>query len=187
MRRALFLSLMACLALLVAAGLAGSLAQSTPAASKAITPSPIYTAAQLGAPAGDDWLMHMGNLKGHRYSSLTQISKANVGTLKLAWKINLGYCTTKNAACGSLEANAVVANGVQYIQDPFGAVYALDGATGARLWKWTPTYEAGLRRRLRLAESRASRSARARSSPGSPTASSTASTRRTAPSSGRRK
>ena len=143
MRRALFLSLMACLALLVAAGLAGSLAQSTPAASKAITPSPIYTAAQLGAPAGDDWLMHMGNLKGHRYSSLTQISKANVGTLKLAWKINLGYCTTKNAACGSLEANAVVANGVQYIQDPFGAVYALDGATGARLWKWTPTYEAG--------------------------------------------
>ncbi len=85
--------------------------------------------------------MHMGNLKGHRYSSLTQISKANVGTLKLAWKINLGYCATKNAACGSLEANAVVADGVQYFQDPFGAVYALDGATGARLWKWTPTYE----------------------------------------------
>ena len=90
MRRALFLSVTACIALLVAAGLAGSLAQSTPAASTAITPSPIYTAAQLGAPAGDDWLMHMGNLKGHRYSSLTQISKANVGTLKLAWKINLG-------------------------------------------------------------------------------------------------
>ena len=139
MRRALFLSVTACLALLAAAGLAGSLAESTPAASTAITPSPIYTAAQLGAPAGDDWLMHMGNLKGHRYSSLTQISKANVGTLKLAWKINLGYCATKNAACGSFEANAVVANGIQYQQDPFGAVYALDGATGARLWKWTPT------------------------------------------------
>ena len=154
MRRALFLSLTACLALLAAAGLAGSLAQSTPAASKAITPSPIYTAAQLGAPAGDDWLMHMGNLKGHRYSSLTQISKANVGTLKLAWKINLGYCTTKNAACGSFEANAVVANGVQYIQDPFGAVYALDGATGARLWKWTPTYEARASARLGLEKAR---------------------------------
>ena len=109
MRRALFVSLTACLGLLVAAGLAGSLAESTPAASKAITPSPIYTAAQLGAPAGDDWLMHMGNLKGHRYSSLTQISKANVGTLKLAWKVDLGYCTTNNAACGSFEANAVVA------------------------------------------------------------------------------
>src|SRR6188768_2403214 len=143
MRKALLVSLTVCLGLLVAAGLAGSLAESTPAASKAITPSPIYTAAQLGAPAGDDWLMHMGNLKGHRYSSLTQVSKANVGTLKLAWKINLGYCATKNAACGSFEANAVVANGVQYMQDPFGSVYALDGATGARLWKWTPTYETG--------------------------------------------
>ena len=41
------------------------------------------------------------------------------------------------------EANAVVADGTYYIQDPFGAVYALDGATGARLWKWTPTYDAG--------------------------------------------
>src|SRR5678815_4731365 len=143
MRRALFLSVTACLALLAAAGLAGSLAESTPAASTAITPSPIYTAAQLGAPAGDDWLMHMGNLKGHRYSSLTQVSKANVGTLKLAWKINLGYCATKNAACGSFEANAVVANGVQYMQDPRGAHYALDGPPGARLWNWTPTSEAG--------------------------------------------
>jgi PQQ-dependent dehydrogenase (methanol/ethanol family) len=141
MRRPLFLSLTACLALLVAAGLAGSLAQATPAASTAITPSPIYTAAQLGAPAGDDWLMHMGNLKGHRYSSLTQITKANVASLKLAWRVDLGYCTTNNAACGSFEANSVVANGVQYTQDPFGAVYALDGATGALLWKWTPTYE----------------------------------------------
>ena len=53
------------------------------------------------------------------------------------------HCATKNAACGSFEANAVVADGTYYIQDPFGAVYALDGATGARLWKWTPTYEAG--------------------------------------------
>ncbi len=50
MRRALFLSITACLALLVAAGLAGSLAQSTAAASSAITPSPIYTAASSGRP-----------------------------------------------------------------------------------------------------------------------------------------
>ena len=92
MRRALFLSLTACLGLLVAAGLAGSLAESTPAASTAITPSPAYTAAQLDAPAGNNWLTHMGNLKGWRYSSLTQINKSNVATLKEAWNINLGYC-----------------------------------------------------------------------------------------------
>ena len=111
MRRALFVSVTVCLGLIVAAAVAGSMAQSTPAARSAITPSPIYTAAQLGAPAGDNWLSHMGNLKGWRYSSLTQINKANVSTLKEAWQINLGYCATKNAACGSLEANAVVAGG----------------------------------------------------------------------------
>jgi glucose dehydrogenase len=111
----------------------------------AITPSPVYTAAQLGAPAGDDWLVHFGNLKGTRYSSLTQINKSNVGTLKEAWHISLGVCRTHDAACGSMESNAVVANGVQYTQvAPLGDVFAIDGATGAVIWKWTPTYEQGL-------------------------------------------
>ena len=76
----------------------------------AITPSPAYTAAQLNAPAGNNWLTHMGSLDGHRFSSLTQITPANVGQLKEAWHINLGTCPTKDAACGSLEANAVVAH-----------------------------------------------------------------------------
>ncbi len=112
-------------------------------ASNAITPSPIYTASQLGAPAGDNWLMHMGNLKGQRYSSLTQVNKTNVSSLKLAWKINLGYCKTHDAACGSLEANAVVADGIYYMTAPLGDVWALDGATGKTLWQWKPTYDAG--------------------------------------------
>jgi PQQ-dependent dehydrogenase (methanol/ethanol family) len=128
-----------CVGLLVVLAVAAS-GQS---ASNAITPSPIYTPSQLGAPAGDDWLMHMGNSKGWRYSSLTQINKSNVSTLAPAWKINLGYCKTKDAACGSLEANAVVANGTYYMQDPFGSVYALDGATGATIWKWVPTFDPG--------------------------------------------
>src|SRR5205807_829515 len=77
----------------------------------AITPAPAWTADQLAAPAGDDWISNMGNLSGWRYSSLTQVTPANVANLKLAWKINLGTCLTKDAACGSLEANAVVYKG----------------------------------------------------------------------------
>ena len=50
-----------------------------------------------------------GSLNGNRYSSLKQIDKSNVATLKQAWKINLGTCKTKDAQCGSLEANAAVA------------------------------------------------------------------------------
>jgi glucose dehydrogenase len=87
----------------------------------------------------------MGNLSGWRYSSLTQINKANVATLKEAWHINLGTCPagTKNASCGSLEANAVVSDGTYYINTPKADVFALDAATGKQLWHWTPTYEPG--------------------------------------------
>jgi len=107
----------------------------------AITPSPAYTAAQLNAPAGNNWLTHMGSLNGQRFSSLTQITPANVGQLKEAWHINLGTCPTKDAACGSLEANAVVADGTYYIQTPKSDVFALDAVTGATLWHFTPQYD----------------------------------------------
>ena len=137
MRRAGLISLFCFFGLLVAGGAFAGKSSTT-----AITPSPVYTASELGAPAGDDWLSYFGNLKGNRYSSLTQINKANVSTLKQAWHISLGVCLTHNAACGSMESNAVVANGVQYTQvAPLGDVFALDGATGATLWRWTPTYD----------------------------------------------
>jgi glucose dehydrogenase len=83
----------------------------------------------------------MGSLNGNRYSSLSQITPANVGTLKEAWHIHLGTCVTHDAQCGSLEANAVVADGVYYIQTPKSDVFALDAATGAQLWHWVPTYD----------------------------------------------
>jgi len=141
MRGFVLLALATCLGLLVAG--AGVLAPRSGAAATAITPSPAYTAAQLDAPAGDNWLTNMGNLSGWRYSSLTQINKSNVATLKEAWHINLGTCATKDAACGSLEANAVVADGTYYINTPKADVFALDAATGAELWHWKPTYEPG--------------------------------------------
>src|SRR3954447_13002759 len=139
MHRVGLFSLVCCLAFLVAGG-----ALFGETATRSITPSPVYTAAELGAPAGKDWLGHFGNIKGPRYSSLTQINKSNVATLKEAWHISLGVCPTHNAACGSMESNAVVANGVQYTQvAPLGDVFAIDGATGKVLWKWTPNYLEG--------------------------------------------
>jgi quinohemoprotein ethanol dehydrogenase len=142
MRRVVLLFVAFGVGLLVAgAGIVSAGGKSS--ARPAISPSPAYTAAQLSAPAGANWLTHMGSLDGKRYSSLSQITPANVGQLKEAWHINLGTCPTKDAACGSLEANAVVADGTYYIQTPKSDVFALDAATGATLWHWTPTYEAG--------------------------------------------
>ena len=139
MRGFVLLLLASCLGLLVAG--AGGLAAGSGAATLAITPSPAWTATQLNTPPAENWLNHMGNLAGTRYSSLTQISKSNVATLKEAWHINLGTCATKDAACGSLEANAVVADGTYYIQTPKGETFALDAATGATIWKFVPAYD----------------------------------------------
>jgi quinohemoprotein ethanol dehydrogenase len=139
MRQFALLALASCLLLAAVGG--ASVAQSG-AARTAITPSPAWTADQLNAPAGDNWLSHMGNLSGWRYSSLTQINKSNVASLKEAWHINLGTCKTKDAACNSLEANAIVADGTYYITTPKADVFALDAATGKELWHWVPVYEA---------------------------------------------
>src|SRR5438552_15010711 len=139
MRRLVAVPLLALVVLVV--GVGASLSGLSAPATTLITPSPAYTADQLAAPAGDNWLTHMGSLNGNRYSSLTQITAANVGTLKEAWHIHLGTCTTKDAQCGSLEANAAVADGVYYIQTPKSDVFALDAATGKQLWHWVPTYD----------------------------------------------
>ena len=128
-----------CFLLVVVGGAAAS--SRSDAARTAITPAPAFTAEQMNAPAGANWLSNMGNLPGDRYSSLTQVTPANVSTLKEAWHIHLGTCTTKDAACGSLEANAVVYDGTYYIQTPKSDVFALDAATGATLWHYVPVYD----------------------------------------------
>src|SRR4051794_22992822 len=140
MRRFVFFGVVFCL-LVVA--VVGSQVSKSGAARTAITPAPAFTADELNALPGNNWLSHMGNLAGTRYSSLNQITKANVATLKEAWHINLGTCATKNATCGSLEANAVVYDGTYYFTTPKGETFALDATTGAQLWKYTPTFEAG--------------------------------------------
>ena len=129
MRRAVF-PVIFVLGLTVLGLLAAGGGASSSAPQKAHAVSPAYTAAQLNAYPGDNWITPGGDLKNSRYSTLTQITQANVGTLKEAWKISLGICPAKDASCGSNEANAVVADGVYYLPSGKGHVFALDAATG---------------------------------------------------------
>jgi len=126
---------------------------------KAITPSPAYTDAQLSAPSADNWLMYYGDLSGSRYSSLNQITTANVSQLKELWHMSLGTCTAdiiagkpivpgapngspNNATnCGSMESNPVAIDGVLYTTNaPLGQTFAIDAATGKIIWTYTPSY-----------------------------------------------
>jgi quinohemoprotein ethanol dehydrogenase len=113
------------------------------AAVKAITPAPAFTAAQLDSAPGSDWLVVHGDLGSRNFSSLNQVNASNVAGMKLAWSTHLGgLCTATNRSCGA-EANALVYQGVMYLEDGAGSTSAIDAATGEHLWDYKPTYDPG--------------------------------------------
>jgi quinohemoprotein ethanol dehydrogenase len=149
----------AVLAIVAVVGILSASASSSRVVTKTITPSPPWTAAQLSAPAGDNWFEYYGSLTGDRYSSLNQITTSNASTLKEVWHTSLGTCTPALIAgtpvisgapkgapgnqtnCGSMESNPVAVDGVLYTTNsPLGQVFAIDAATGTNIWTWTPSY-----------------------------------------------
>jgi quinohemoprotein ethanol dehydrogenase len=127
---------------LLALALSASAGSTTLQASKAaaITPAPPFTAAQLNAPAGSDWLTVGGGLNDNRNSSLTQINSSNVSGLKLAWTGS--FKLTGAAATAGEEGAAVSYGGTLFIPNSFNGVQALDGASGQALWNYTPVNDA---------------------------------------------
>src|SRR5437879_9592674 len=61
----------------------------------------------LGA---QEWAVYGGGPESIRYSSLTQINRANVQRLQVAWTFDASDGTVGT----ELEANAIVSHGVQY-------------------------------------------------------------------------
>src|SRR6185503_18335724 len=71
----------------------------------------------------------------NRYSPLTQITPANVTTLQRAWSIHLkpaGY----SGKLREDEAIPIVIAGTMYLGSPYGAVLALDAASGTEKWRF---------------------------------------------------
>jgi alcohol dehydrogenase (cytochrome c) len=93
-----------------------------PAASRPFTP---VTQKMLENPSPDDWLMFSRTYDAQRYSPLKQITKQNVGQLKMVYSIDMPNGTT--------ETIPLVHDGVMYATLPSGAVRALDAATGTTI------------------------------------------------------
>src|ERR1700722_13062918 len=144
MHRAIFVPLALAFGLFVVGAGASSAARTT---AQAIPLTPAFTAAQLSAHAGANWLSVQGDLENDRYSTLTQIKPSNVTKLTQAWHIHLGDCATHNQLCSGEEENATVYDGVMYLEDVHSQVFALNAATGKTIWKinpkWLPGYKAG--------------------------------------------
>jgi quinoprotein glucose dehydrogenase len=84
-------------------------------------------AAQEPSRAGADWFSYGGDPGGTRYSSLREITKANVGQLKEAWQFEA-------PDPGRLQTTPLVVNGTMYVVSPRQKVIALDAATGRQKW-----------------------------------------------------
>jgi alcohol dehydrogenase (cytochrome c) len=77
-----------------------------------------------------NWLTYSGNYNGHRHSALSQITTANVASLKAAWVYQ------SREAAGKLECSPLVIDGVLYLTERPNIVSALDTRTGRALWTY---------------------------------------------------
>ena len=89
-----------------------------------------------------NWLLHHQNYQGHRFSALKEIDTGTVANLRLAFTVGLGGLQAGGRyANGNLEATPLVDDGIMYIPDGWGAVYAIDvrsGRKGEIKWKFDP-------------------------------------------------
>jgi alcohol dehydrogenase (cytochrome c) len=85
------------------------------------------TEAILQTPPAEDWLNWRRTRDAHGHSPLSQMTTANVGTLRLAWALAL--------ADGGGPLTPLVRDGVMYLGQGGGILQALDGATGDVIWQ----------------------------------------------------
>ncbi len=102
-----------------------------------------------GAAAGQsrtvNWPVYGGDDDHSHYTTLSQISPANVAKLKVAWT----YETKDEFAGSEMQANPIVIDGVLYATTPKLQVFALDAATGKQLWRFDPNNGAAPTSRIR--------------------------------------
>ena len=95
----------------------------------------------LGVPAhvsaqgrSVDWPVRGGTTDHTHYSTLDQITPANVARLELAWTFD----THDDFPGSEMQATPIIVDGVLYATTPKLRVIALDAATGHWLWSFDP-------------------------------------------------
>jgi alcohol dehydrogenase (cytochrome c) len=82
-----------------------------------------------------NWLTYSGSYNAQRYSTLDQITRANVHRLKMAWIYQV-------RAHDKFETSPLVFDGIMYISEPPSDVTALDLRTGRPIWSYRRTIPA---------------------------------------------
>ncbi|MEO7798503.1 MAG: pyrroloquinoline quinone-dependent dehydrogenase [Opitutaceae bacterium] len=84
-----------------------------------------------------DWPVVGGDPGGQRFSPLTQIDRANVSQLAVAWTFHTGGLdpAVRNSA---IQCTPIVVDGTVYLTSPDTQVIALEAASGRELWRFNP-------------------------------------------------
>ena len=121
------------------------------------------------APPSSDWAAYGRDPGGSRHSPLTQIDRANVARLEVAWTFHTGEAgvTPKRGRPPALEATPLVVEGTMYLSTPLGRAIALDPADRPRALALRPRrgLRAGLRRLREPRRQLLARRARRRAAP----------------------
>ncbi|MBC7842066.1 MAG: pyrroloquinoline quinone-dependent dehydrogenase [Gemmatimonadaceae bacterium] len=115
-------------------GLAVLLAASCAMASCGRTAEPPKAAVVAAAPV-DDWQVTGGEPGNSHYSSLDQITLANVKQLQVAWTYHTGDAP---AGRSEIQATPIIVGGVMYTTTPTLNVVALRADSGTLVWTFDP-------------------------------------------------
>ncbi len=85
------------------------------------------TDAMMKNPDANDWLVLRHDYHANNYSTLNQITTANVKDLQLQWVWSM--------ADGTNQASPVVHDGILFLNNPTNIVQALDAKTGELIWE----------------------------------------------------
>lgn len=84
----------------------------------------------------NDWLSYNGDYTGRRFTSLSEITPANVSLLRVQWVFH-------SHAPGILEVTPIVVNGVMFVTASNDA-FALDASSGRVIWHYSRPVSEGL-------------------------------------------
>ena len=99
----------------------------------------------LWASAGRDWPVYLGDKGASHFSTLNQITPANVPELKVAWQWSAGDARPDTS---QIQCNPLMIDGVLYVTTAQMKLVALEAATGRELWHFTPIEANGVNRGL---------------------------------------
>ena len=89
-------------------------------------------------PATVNWTLHNLDLAGTRYSPLDQINRFNVKSLTPRWLFQHGVIDGV-----SNQTTPIVVDGMMWVTDSRGSVYAVDAADGHLVWSYDVTNRLG--------------------------------------------